>query len=202
LTADNRWRVESLDGQSFVASSCILTPPLPQALDILAASDLPSLPPLRNIHDVSYDPCVTVLAICEHPPDMPENGVLELSEGPVLRIMDNHRKGISPDAHALTIHADADFSRRHFDTDTKESGAELLEAALRHIDARVHTWQAHRWRYSVVHDPLSVPFETVLNRPLLLLAGDAFGANGVEGAARSGLRAAHAVRDYFSGRMP
>ncbi len=192
------WHAVTTEGARYSGRACILTPPLPQSLDILSQSDLPSDDALGELRDVAYDPCVTVLAVCETVPRLPANGVLELTEGPILRIMDNHRKGISPDAYAVTIHANAEFSREHFDTDPSESGAALIEYAQQHLNAPVRSWQAHRWRFSLVRQPVDKPFHLAAEAPPLLLAGDAFGSNGVEGASRSGLRAAQHVRDCFA----
>jgi renalase len=192
------WTAVTVEGAEYSGDACILTAPLPQALDILAQSDVPDLPDPDALRDVVYDPCVTVLAICEQSPSLPVNGVLEVAEGPVLRIMDNHRKGISPGCHAVTIHASAQFSRVHFDTDPAVSGALLLEQALPLLGVAVREWQAHRWRFSTVPNPIEKPFHSVIDAPPLLLAGDAFGNNGVEGAARSGLKAALHVRDRFA----
>jgi renalase len=195
---ENTWTAVTVEGKEYIGNACILTAPLPQALDILAHSDVAELPDPGALRDVAYDPFVTVLAICEHAPSLPDNGVLELTEGPVLRIMDNHRKGISPDCHAVTIHATAEFSREHFDSDPAVSGALLLDHALPLLGVSVREWQAHRWRFGTVPNPVPKPFHSVMDAPPLILAGDAFGYNGVEGAARSGLQAAHHVRGCFA----
>ncbi|MCZ7554984.1 MAG: FAD-dependent oxidoreductase [Bacteroidia bacterium] len=196
--AQEQWQAVTVEGQEYHAQACILTAPLPQSLEIIAHSDIDELPDLGDLRDVTYNPCITVLATCAQAPSLPDNGVLELAEGVVLRIMDNHRKGISPDCHAVTIHASADFSREHFDSDPAVSGALLLEAALPLLGVPVREWQAHRWRFSTVPNPVDAPYFSVREAPPLILAGDAFGNNGVEGAARSGLRAAQHVRDCFA----
>ena len=192
------WHAQTVDGENFTAHACILTPPLPQALDILERSSGITGEVPAHLRTITYDPCITVLANCEIAPKLPGNGVLEFAEGPLRRIMDNHRKGISPDAHAVTIHGSAEFSRTHFDTHPEESGALLLEHARKYLSVSILSRQTHRWRFSNVIQPAQQHFHVVHDTPPLVLAGDAFGSNGVEGAARSGLKAAQHIRDYFA----
>ena len=128
---------------------------------------------------------------------MPEPGALQLQSEPIAWIADNHRKGISPDAFTVTIHAGPEFTREHWETAYDIVARKLLHAAADWLRAPVKSWQVHRWRYSqptVLHPE---PCLLVNGGAPLVFAGDAFGAPRVEGAALSGLAAAESVSHYL-----
>jgi len=193
----NAWHAITEAGNRYSARACILTAPLPQCFELLDASELDREAECDALRDLRYDPCLTALALCAAAPDLPEDGVREFPDGPLLRIMDNHRKGISPDAHAVTIHASPEFSAAHIDADPSEWVEELLAHAAPVLGVEVLARQVHRWRYATVPHPHAEPCVSVHAMPPLLLAGDAFGEHGVEGAARSGMEAAQFVRQVF-----
>jgi len=196
----DRWRVVTEAGNHYAATSCILTPPLPQTLEILASSGIPLPGEESRIKHIEYDSCIAVLAIFDHAPEFSEQGVLELNSGPVRRIMDNEKKGVSPGAHAITIHGSASFSKDMLDAPTEDAGAALLDHTLAHLNARPVHWTTHVWRYCTVLNPDTASYAVVSRQPALVLAGDAFGSNGVEGAARSGMEAAHCIRRTLAGK--
>ncbi|MBN1448783.1 MAG: FAD-dependent oxidoreductase [Bacteroidetes bacterium] len=188
------WEAETDSGMQFHGSGCILTPPVPQVLELLDASGFPV--PSREhgiLTGLVYESCITVMAVCADRPTLPENGVLEFERGILRRIMDNTRKGISPDVHAVTIHAMGDFSAGHFDDDTEDLLRMIFAEAQPIIETAVRESQVHRWRYSQVVQPHQDPLLLLHDAPALAVAGDAFGANGVEGAARSGMEAARSI---------
>jgi hypothetical protein len=131
--------------------------------------------------------------------DAARTGALQIESGePFYWIADNNRKGISPRASALTIHAGAEFSREHWEADDAIIVGTLMRHAgkfLRDADGqplknpKVETWQVKPWRYSkptVTHTERFLAVQT----PPLVFAGDAFGGARIEGAALSGLAAA------------
>lgn len=192
--ADGTWRVDTEGGSVFLARSCILTPPVPQTVELLDASDCEVGADDRVVlEQLEYEPCHAVLAVCDGTPKLPENGVLEFERGNLRRIMDNTRKGISPDMHSVTIHSMGDFSAAHIDDDPMEVGRSLLDEAQSIIEVPVRDFQVHRWRYSQIIVPHGSPALLLQEDPPLAVAGDAFGANGVEGAARSGMEAARRI---------
>ncbi|MBR9977471.1 MAG: FAD-dependent oxidoreductase [Bacteroidetes bacterium] len=196
---NNCWHVSTEQGLHHSASTCILTPPVPQTLELLAASEIEIESSMEEaLMDLVYEPCLTLLAICEATPTLPEDGVLEFERGNLRRIMDNQRKGISPDVPAITIHATGAFSTIHFSTDDETVVRLLLEETLPIIRCGVRSWQLHRWRYSQILTPHPASFLQLYDRPTLAVAGDAFGVNGVEGAARSGMEAANMILRSFS----
>jgi predicted NAD/FAD-dependent oxidoreductase len=195
LTADTAgWTAITAKGSHISARSCILTPPVPQTLELLDASALGhAIPQRETLEDLVYEPCLALMVLCDRRPLMPEHGVLEFARGNLRRIMDNQRKGVSPDVPAVTIHATGSFSAIHFEDDEKTVADLLLDEALPMLRCGASSWQLHRWRYSQVITTHPEPFFQITDDPPLVVAGDAFGLNGVEGAARSGIEAARRI---------
>ncbi|MFZ1730777.1 MAG: FAD-dependent oxidoreductase [Bacteroidota bacterium] len=192
------WYASTDKGSRFSARSCILTPPVPQTLELLDASKIKLEPAMQDVlEDLVYEPCISLMAVCDSPPALPENGVLEFERGNLKRMMDNQRKGISPGAPAVTIHATGAFSSRHFNDSDETVAGLMFDEALPMLRCQVETWQIHRWRYSQVLTPHPAPFLYLQQHPPLAVAGDAFGVNGVEGAARSGMEAAQMILRYL-----
>lgn len=192
--ADGSWRVDTEGGSAYHARSCILTPPVPQTLALIEDSDCELAAGDRAVlGELEYEPCHAVLAVCDGVPTLPENGVLEFERGNLRRIMDNTRKGVSPDVQAVTIHAMGDFSAAHIDDDPEDVARMMIEEAQPIIEVPVRDFQVHRWRYSQIVEPHGRPCLLLQEDPPLAVAGDAFGANGVEGAARSGMEAARRI---------
>ncbi|MDT8325290.1 MAG: FAD-dependent oxidoreductase [Bacteroidota bacterium] len=196
---DGHWVANTDTGVRYRARSCILTPPVPQIRALLTDSGLtPDARTQAVLAGRAYEPCIAVLAVCDDAPDLPDNGVLEFERGNLRRIIDNSRKGISPDVHAITIHASGAFSTVHFDDDDAETGRRILEETQLILRVAVREHQVHRWRYSQVLEPHPEPALPLFTQPPLAVAGDAFGLNGVEGAARSGMEAARLIMRQLS----
>jgi renalase len=113
---------------------------------------------------------------------------------------DNQRKGISPQARIITIHASGSVSQRLWDLPQDEAlhfirqafegyladGASIVEAKLK------------CWQYSqptVLHPERYLMAEGL---PPLVFAGDAFGEARVEGAFLSGLAASEALAERLT----
>jgi predicted NAD/FAD-dependent oxidoreductase len=186
----NRWSVQSQSGETFRGRALLLTPPVPQSLELLDAGQV-SFPSdiRRDLERIDYDPCLALLAVFAGASRILAPGGLRFSEGPIAWMADNHQKGISPDAHTVTIHAAPDYSRRHWRTNAIVVAQKLLEAAAPWLHPEVLDWQIHRWRYS---QPVATYPEQALflpGPPPLVFAGDAFGGPRVEGAVLSGYAA-------------
>ena len=190
---ENRWRAETTSGRTFTAGAVVLTPPVPQALAILDAGGTVVAPEVRaRLAAIEYERCLAVMAVLDGPSGLGPSGGFRPEEGPVGWIADNQLKGVSVEP-AVTVHGRPEFSLKHWDGDWQESGRVLLGAAAPWIGAGVKTFQVHGWRYS---KPLEIAEEwgVVLRaEPMLVMAGDAFGGSGVEGAALSGWGAAERI---------
>ena len=201
-TDDSGW-IASVGGvDSFAADAVVLTPPVPQALAVLEAGRVPLPTRLRErLTSIDYDRCLTVMAVLEHPSRVPPPGSLAPASGPLAWISDNLAKGISA-VPSVTLQATARFSLDHWDEDRSEVGRQLIEAASDWIGHDIREFQVHGWRYSRPRTPDPEPC-LPLDTPFpLVLAGDAFGAGGLGGAAWSGCSAARGVLDRLANRRP
>lgn len=194
-----RWQVAA-DGATWTASAVILTPPVPQSLDLVDAGGI-ELPYThrRALESIAYEPCLAALARLDGPSGLPDPGGLAGPTGDIAWIADNQRKGISPEAVGVTIHASADFTREHLDGDRDQAGRELVEQAMDLLGRPPTAVYVHLWRYSK-------PTSTFARRHLavdvpapLVFAGDAFGGPRIEGAAMSGLSAADQLASEANG---
>lgn len=192
LGADG-WLATTASGSTFASRAVVLTAPVPQALALIDAGRLGLAPEQRSrLEAIEYERCLTVMAVLDGPSRIPPPGGILLSVGPIASITDNQAKGISTEP-AVTLHATPAFSLEHWDHDRLESGRILLAAATDWLGAGVRTFQVHGWRYSQPTIRDSEPCVLVSHAPPLVLAGDAFGGGGAEGAALSGRAAAQAI---------
>lgn len=187
--------VTTLDnGEKVLSGAVVLTPPVPQSLLLLDNSGvvLPTETRTR-LQNLQYESCLSVMVVLDGPARIPPPGGLSLSEGNIAWMGDNQIKGVSTKP-AVTLHATAAFSLEWWDRDRSESGQELLREATPWLGSDVIEFQVHGWRYS---KPIRVdesPCMILSQSPPLILAGDAFGGQRVEGAALSGWAAADALK--------
>ncbi len=190
------WMAISENGDVFESSNLLLTPPVPQSLALLDSGKVSLTETDRSaLEKIAYSPCVAGMFWVDGKVNLPEPGALQRPDHTFTWIANNQRKGISPDAQLVTVHANEAKSWEIWDAPQEEK-IEALLAGLRPLldsDATIKEAQAHRWRYAqpkVLH-----PERTLLasNLPPLAFAGDAFQEARVEGAALSGLAAADAL---------
>ncbi len=206
-----------------IARGCILAPPVPQALDLLAAGGLvaaagaaPSTAAeagraadanaIAELRRVVYDPCFALMLVLDRPSRVPPPGGIQFDPadgGPIAWLADNQQKGISP-VPALTIHADGAFSRRHFDDPPEEVAALLIDRARSWIEGDPATAvvekSLHRWKFALPTTILESPLVAVSQTPPLACCGDAFAGPRVEGAASSGLAAGRWLARILAGQ--
>lgn len=185
-----RWRVRT-DSESFDADAVLMTPPVPQSLALLTAGGVTLAPhDLAALEAITYEPCLALLVALDGPAGLPEPGAIDPADGPIDWMADNQRKGVSATS-AVTIHATAEFSRRHWATPDEELCELLLAAAgLAAAPLVEGGLQVQRWRYArpvEVHPARCLAAEGLAG---LVFAGDAFGGAKVEGAVLSGRAAA------------
>ncbi|MBN1476851.1 FAD-dependent oxidoreductase [Candidatus Sumerlaeota bacterium] len=188
------WEARTTGDEELVADALILTAPVPQALALIDAGNFEVPAATRHRLDaITYDPCLAVMARIAGPSRLPRPGAIELAGEPLAWIADNHRKGISPGAHAVTIHAGPQFSRDRWDESDEAISSEILATAAPWLGAEVRESQLKRWRYAQATRPSDAPCCVVHPHPPLVLAGDGFSGGGVERAALSGESAANAA---------
>ena len=211
IAADRvRVTIEGQDGAAEVveAAGCVITAPVPQALDLLAAGgplDQMDVHAIERLRTVGYDPCFTAMLVLDRPSLLPEPGAIQFGAdalGPVAWVADNQRKGISP-VPALTVHATGPFSREHFDAPPDEVSAMLVDAVRPWIDGDPRTAiverSIHRWKFATPTTILPDPFVAVSWAPPILCCGDAFAGPRVEGAFSSGAAAGTMLADRLAG---
>lgn len=189
---DNAWTLTFKSGVEQACAALILAVPSPQALALLDAGGVTIARNMRpQLEAITYDPCLSVMALLDGPSALKAPGALRLGEGPLRWLADNQLKGIST-RPCVTLHASPEFSTSYWER-REEGCAGLLEAAAPYIGAKVLTAQIHGWRYARPRSVFHATCLMVNATPPLILAGDAFGGPRVEGAALSGLAAATAI---------
>ena len=193
-----RWSACTEADTLFRGDVLVLTPPVPQSLELIHDSGI-ALPPATEdrLQAVIYDPCLAVLALLRGPSKVPEPGGMWLAGDPIAWIADNHKKGVSPRGIGVTIHAGAGFSRNQWETDDEVVAGLLFSAAARWLGSEVAQYQVHRWRYS---KPATFYGESCLflNEPgPWVLSGDGLVAPRIEGAFLSGLSASDAILTWL-----
>ncbi|GAB3030898.1 FAD-dependent oxidoreductase [Spirosoma pulveris] len=183
----SQWLVETESGTSYRADALLITVPAPQALALADRSEFALSTADRSaLSAIRYQPCIAVMLALHQPVSMPN--AIRYETGNIAWVADNGQKGISPGQPSVTIHANADFSRTHFDGDLNAVGQLLVGQLADLIPAdNISTIQVHRWRYSLADQRHPAPFLAVEAPLPLLFGGDGFGEGNVEGAFTSGL---------------
>jgi len=194
LTFDtDSWFARSESGSLFAGRQLVLTCPLPQALQLLDTSGLNYAgDDLRRLRDIRYEKGLATLAILDGPSGVPEPGGMKVDRSPLVWIADNRIKGISPGVTAITLHANAEFAEKHWDSTDDIRGRLMLDAAEEWLASKVVEYACHRWGFT---SPVNPWPESFFRNPALglTLAGDAFGGQRIEGAATSGIEAGRTI---------
>ncbi|MCY4021175.1 MAG: FAD-dependent oxidoreductase [Chloroflexi bacterium] len=198
---ENSWSLVDSDGERYSGRSLLLTPPMPETLELLSSSEVPlGAGDYNELQRIRFGPCLCGIHEIAGEMALPAPGALQNFQSEIYWVADNHAKGIS-DRTVVTSHANAKFSRQNWDASEADIVRELEAAVLPYLKggARIASTQLKKWRYSV---PLTTyPEEFLMARglPRLAFAGDAFGGRGrVEGAFLSGIAAGNALSDALS----
>ncbi len=195
------WKATDEHGQIYTAKAIILTPPVPQSLMLLAEGKTMLAPENRSeLKRIHYAPCVAGMFVVNGQVDLPEPGAIQQPDAVVSWIADNRRKGISPDATVITMHAGPDFSEQLWALPDNEAIDHLQSALAPYLEdgAEIEDVQIKRWRYALPIALYHNRFLHAANLPPLIFAGDAFGGPRVEGAALSGLTAGERMMEISS----
>ena len=193
--SDVGWTVGCESGETVTGGVLLLTAPVPQSLALAESGNYGLADGVRRqLENISYDPCLAVMALLKSPSPVPAPGGVQLKDEPLDWIGDNARKGIS-ERPGLTIHAGPGWSRGHYGDPEEDITRALLSLAGEQLGvdlapAAVETSLA-RWRYSWVTSSHPEPCLVASADPALVFCGDGFGQPKVEGAALSGLAAAN-----------
>jgi renalase len=190
----NGWRVVDNNNLSLTSNILILTPPVPQSVELLIAVPLEESDK-RALDRVQYGPCLAGLFVVDGEVNLPEPGAVQDFSQTIYWIGDNQAKGISPNERIITMHAEERYSRQHYNAPDEEIIAMMTETLQKYMGAgaSIKEAQIERWRYSL---PVTThPYDILKAEGFpLIFAGDAFGGRGrVEGAYLSGLAAGKAA---------
>jgi predicted NAD/FAD-dependent oxidoreductase len=191
----NLWKVVSIDEKTFYARKVILTPPLPQSLEIIGKSEI-NLPSedQDTLNNIRYTRCLCALILTENEIALPYDLIKNPSQNITL-IADNYKKDPS-NQHVLTVHTTSQFSEENWNNnDALSIILNEVKTYLGSIEARV--LQLKKWRYA---RPITVhpeEFLLISPEPLLICCGDSFGGARVEGAYLSGKSTAEFIIKSF-----
>ncbi len=189
----------SQDTRSYEADWLIMTAPVPQNLDLLAASGIElDYDDEEELKKIIYQPCIAAMAQLNGPSGLPNPGAMDLNHEVLRWIGDNHMKGISPVPGSLTLHCSPKFTISNWERPEEELVEMIMTAAKPYIKADLVKAAIHKWRYS---DPVRVyrekhPFRKpyFIDDTLRLgMAGDGFGGARLEASALSGMELASAI---------
>lgn len=184
------WQLLDDQEQQFKGEALILTPPVPQSLTLLDTGDVKlSTDDRTALERITYAPCLCGLFWLEGEVTLPEPGALQRPGTDLAWVANNQRKGISPAATLITVHAGPEYSATHYEVPKDELLA-TLQASLQPFlrgKTKLHEVQLKRWRYALPTVTHPARYLQAQGVPPLYFGGDAFGGPRVEGAALSGL---------------
>lgn len=178
------------DGVAHACDKVLLTAPIPQSFSLLFGAGIEMPAELRSI---DYDRTLGLLAVLDsNAHNVRSPGGMQFPDDVFSFIGDNSAKGISA-THALTFHANPEWSRSHFDLELDEIHSLLLTAVRPWLgNAQILESQPKKWRFATPQG--SWPDACWVDETQsLVMAGDAFAGPKMEGAALSGLAAARAL---------
>ena len=166
---NTRWKIETNQNLTYDCSTLILSAPVPQALELLSSSRI-SFP--NELESISYEKAIVLLFEGEAFPNA--NHFMEFESGPVLTLLNQQIKGISPKPAWVMVMSPS-FSESHFE----EPDAEIENAALNVIKSQFPTYtgitpEVKKWRYSRTPKPFPSGFIQIHSNPDLFLIGDGF----------------------------
>jgi renalase len=189
---DNNWLAVDDKGRLYTASALVLALPVPLALQLLRAGEIPLTPgDQAALGAIRYEPCLAGLFWINGSVRLPEPGAIQRPNAPITWISDNRRKGISPEATVLTIHAGPSYSRELWKLPDWQVLVALQSPLRLYMDYEADMVQLHleRWVHATPATPHPDRYLVAADLPPLVFAGDAFGVTTIEGAALSGLAA-------------
>lgn len=191
-----KWNLRDDSTVAASAPAVIVTAPVPQTLDLFAASDVhPDGTVLAELEAIDYKPVLGLLVTLDTAPAIPAPGAVQATEDDHFTfVADNVAKGVSS-APAVTFHANGAVSAERWDDPEADVIRDFLTSAQPWIgEASVEEVELKRWRYAGPIVPHPQRCVSVVEEPgLIVLGGDAFGGPKVEGAFNSGLACAQEI---------
>jgi predicted NAD/FAD-dependent oxidoreductase len=177
------------DHGTWRATAMIVTPPAPQANDLLRRSGMRLTDSAEaTFAEADYDACVSIMAELDQGAGLPQ-GHLTPADEAVAWIADNENKGVS-NTPAITIHSTPGFAEATLDHGPSHWIPRLVVASQPHLEASVVTAAAHRWRYAQPRRTFDIGAMAATRDLPIVLAGEIYSGARVEGAFLSGAAAA------------
>ena len=187
------WNLVMKSGEVFTCEELVLTPPLPQVVNLLKESNLfNQLTDSSKLASVEYEKGLSLMLVLDKPSLIPPPGCLKLDNGLVSWIADNSQKEGFPNQNCITVHASPKYADDTWDEESNRVAEAMIQSIESLLGASVVDWHIHRWLYAFAKNPLKSSFYRDINMHLTI-AGDAFISSRVESAALSGLSAAESL---------
>ena len=190
------WQAQDDKGGVYIAKALLMTSPVPQSLTLLGdVREKLTAHDKKALERIKYFPCVAGLFRVEGEVNLPEPGALQRPDAVLSWIADNQRKGISPSARIVTVHAAGGISQNLWDLPETEALNFVQQEFERFLadEATIVEAELKRWRYSQPTILHSERYLLAQGLPVLVFAGDAFGEARIEGAFLSGSAAGEAL---------
>lgn len=161
---DSRWKIQTAEGLTILASKVVITAPLPQAVELLDQNRLQVPAQLRAIQ---YKPALIYLAVLK---EIPENLTSFSHQQNMIYLM--RERQLHP--RGIVMHLSEAAAADHFE----KSDAEILQLMREVISSaglqacEIEKEELKKWRYSQPLSRSPEAFAEIL--PKLYLTGDAF----------------------------
>ena len=189
----SHWVLETEDGTAHNCEELVLTPPIPQAVELLKKSSVfNSLESRALLESVEYEKGLSVLAVLDGPSLLPSPGCLKNDNSILSWICDNGQKGISSAGVSITLQSNPLFAKEHWDRSDSERGMLLINAGKQYLGSEVIDFHCHAWGFAFAINPLLMSHYRSTSKRLSI-AGDGFYKSRVESAALSGIASAEAI---------
>ena len=194
---NSTWQLMMESGEVFSCQELVLTPPLPQVLNLLEGSNLLNqIADSKRLASVNYEKGLSLMLVLEKPSQMPIPGCLKLENELVSWIADNSKKDGFPDEYCITVHANPKYADTTWNEQNSVVANAIIESIQLLLGSKIVDWHIHRWLYAFAKNPLKIAFYREAKMQLTI-AGDAFISSRVESAALSGISAAEALIQSF-----
>ncbi|MFN8528736.1 MAG: FAD-dependent oxidoreductase [Anaerolineae bacterium] len=188
------WQVTDSREAHYTARGLILTPPVPQSLELLHTGKVTlDVDQETALNGIDYEPCLTGLFLIDGEASLPSPGAIQRFGAQITWLCDNKRKGLSPKT-LLTVQASPTYSRAMWERNDADIIASLRIDLMPFIGETtpIVEWQLIRWRYSL--PTILFPERCMVAKGLpLVFGGDAFAQPRIEGAFLSGIAAGQAM---------
>jgi predicted NAD/FAD-dependent oxidoreductase len=207
------WDVIDQSDRRHRSRALLLTPPLPQAMELISQSKISLDESQRHrFEEITYTRCISAAYVLNEETNLAPPGILKepsprLSAG-ISGIFDQRKKGLLTSAPTVVVQASAALSLELWDEPSDLLLETLWKKAGVATQASFHSKHSknfklgwiQKWKYCEPLRPFDSAFERVKTPGAapLVMAGDTFGGSKIEGAVTSGREAALAVVKYLN----